>query len=87
MTIFRNLQWRDILQHSAGGIAAGFLAYLFWWPLLILNAAFWIGREAYQRIEQGQPITRMLTSNQVVFEWAAPSVLAPVIYLILGFAA
>lgn len=83
MTIFRNLQWRDILQHSAGGIAGGFMAYLFWWPLLILNAAFWIGREAYQRIEQGQPMARMLTSNQVVFEWAAPSILAPVIYLIL----
>lgn len=85
--MFKSLQWRDILQHSAGGIAAGFIAYLFWWPLLVLNAAFWIGREAYQRIEQGQSMTRMLTSNQVVFEWAAPSVLAPVVYLILGAAA
>jgi len=83
MTIFRNLQWRDILQHAAGGIAAGFLAYLFWWPLLILNAAFWIGREAYQRVEQQQPLSRFYTSNQVVFEWAAPSILAPLLYLIL----
>lgn len=84
--MFKNLQWRDILQHSAAGIAAGFLAYLFWWPLLILNAVFWVGREAYQRIEEGRPLSRLLTSNQVVFEWAAPSVLAPVVYFILGAA-
>lgn len=85
--MFENLQWRDILQHSAGGIAAGFIAYLFWWPLLIANAVFWIGREASQRIQEGKPLSRLLTSNQVVFEWAAPSILAPLLYFILWSAA
>ena len=31
-------------------------------------------------------MSRMLTSNQVVFEWAVPSVQAPLVYLILGAA-
>jgi hypothetical protein len=85
--MFDNLQWRDILQHSAGGIAMGFMAYLFWWPLLLLNAAFWIGREAYQRIDQGQSMSRMLMSNQVALEWGAPSILAPLVYLLLAWGA
>lgn len=87
-TIFRNLQWRDILIHAAGGVAWGFIAFLVGWPWLLLsNAAFWICREALQRIQEGRPLSRLLTSNQVVFEWGAPSVLAVVIYFILGAAA
>lgn len=34
MTIFRNLDWKDILIHAA----AGFIAFLFGWPLLFACA-------------------------------------------------
>lgn len=78
-----DLDWRDILLHSAGGIVAGFFAHLFhWWPLLVLSAALWTGREVLQRIEKSQPMSHMF-SPQVLCEWAAPSVLGPVVYFLL----
>ncbi len=43
MTIVRSLDWKGILIHAAAGAAAGFIAFLFGWPLLFANAVFWIG--------------------------------------------
>jgi hypothetical protein len=43
----------------------------------------WTGREAYQRIEKSQPLSRMV-SPQVLCEWLFPSLLGPAVYFLLS---
>ena len=77
-----SLDWKDIAIHGAIGAAIGVVAaFSFWWVLLA-NAAFWIGREAVQRVEKTQPMSRLVTEPQVLMEWGLPSVLAIAVFAI-----
>lgn len=83
----RTLDWTDIALHLAGAVAIGAVLALPPWTGLTANALFWLGREALQRIEKGQPMSRLVTEPQVLLEWAAPGLVAPAAYVIAGLVA
>jgi hypothetical protein len=84
-----DLDWEDIVTHAVVAQSLGFLAAaasLLWPPLglavLVFNGLFWIGREAAQRIEKAQPMSRLVTEPQVVLEWGVPLLAAPLAFSI-----
>lgn len=64
----------DLVAHGIGAIAITLL----FGP--IINAAFWLAREAFQRWQKEQHWTYMFTSLHVIREWSVPTVIGVVIY-------
>lgn len=75
------LDWTDIALHALGGLTVALVMVLPPWAVLTLNAAFWTGREAWQRIEKNQPMARLFQEPQVLLEWIVPSIVAPLVWL------
>lgn len=79
-----DLDWTDIALHAAAGAAIGVTLALSPWAGLAANGLFWLGREALQRVEKSQPMSRLITEPQVLLEWTVPAVAAPAVFMLAG---
>lgn len=50
------IDWEDVALHLGAGIAiVGVVALFGVWGAAVVNAIFWPGREAFQRVQRGNP--------------------------------
>lgn len=68
----------DVMLHGLGGVAITALLTLPLGPYAIAaNAAFWIGREAWQHRKE---LDHLITSKQVILEMGVPIAIGPIVW-------